>query len=269
MESVWRRAWRDTERFRHTAGSFWGLEIVGASVLGLGGGYFGFLLTPMNATPTQSFLYPAIGGVVGVIVGLAIVFLGIYMWNLISAPYGQRDEARALVKQQGTPSENEVNGAIQIKEPYEDNVGECGLIISNSGSTNLVNCQAKLLDIVYETPSTELTLSRFPKAENLICDNVVAGLGNGKIPLFRWGKGTVSKSLEIVYRKGTEPIGYGVANVPILVLLNLWADGTQNTYAICKLEDRLGWGYQLSILKTGLQQDNPNLTTFQTTNLNR
>ena len=97
MESSWRRAWEDTERFRHTAGSFWGLEIVGASVLGLVGGYAGFLLAPINATPKQSFMYPAIGAVVGVIVGLTIVFLLIYGLNLFSAPYRQRNEARDLL----------------------------------------------------------------------------------------------------------------------------------------------------------------------------
>ncbi len=97
MESSWRRAWGDTERFRHTAGSFWGLEIVGASVSGLGGGYVGFLLTPTNATDTQSFLYPAIGAVGGVIFGLGIVFLGIYMWYLFRAPYKQRNEVEMVL----------------------------------------------------------------------------------------------------------------------------------------------------------------------------
>src|SRR3989304_1241981 len=109
MESSWRRAWEDTERFRHTAGSFWGLEIVGASVLGLGGGYAGFLRTPMGTTPTQSFLYPAIGGVVGVIIGLMIVFSLIFIWNIFRAPYRQRNEARNMVRQLRKPSDSEVD----------------------------------------------------------------------------------------------------------------------------------------------------------------
>lgn len=152
---------------------------------------------------------------------------------------------------------------LNITEVYEDNKGECGLIFSNSSDTNLEDCHAKLLDLCFETPQGSLKLINYSRVEDLICDQNVAGFSNGKIPLFRWGEGMVSKNLEIVYQKETQPIGYGVTNVPILVLLNLWADGTQNTYAICKLNDRVGWGYQLSILKIGLQRDNPNLATFQ------
>ncbi len=153
---------------------------------------------------------------------------------------------------------------IQVVDIYEDNIGECGLIFHNTGENPLGNCQSQLLDLAFETPHNRWSLGHYPKVEAFVCDQNVAGFGNGKIPLFRWGKGTESKSLEIVYKKGTESIGYGVTNVPILMLLNLWADGTQNTYAICKLEDRRGWGYRLSILKTGLQQDNTHLATFQT-----
>ena len=90
--------------------------MVGASVLGLGGGYVGFLLTPTNVTDTQRFLYPAMGGVGGVIIGLGIGFLGIYMWHLFRAPYRQRNEARKLVKQQRIPSDSEVDDAIQLLE---------------------------------------------------------------------------------------------------------------------------------------------------------
>jgi len=153
---------------------------------------------------------------------------------------------------------------IKIIDTYEDNVGECGLIFSNSGSTNLVDCHAKLLDIAYETPSKQFTLDRFPKAEDLICDNMVAGFSNGKIPLFRW-KGTMGdKKLEIVYQNETRGIAYTIANVSILVLLNIWADNAQATYAVSKLEDRLGWGYKLSILKTGFQKDKVELASLQT-----
>lgn len=206
-----------------------------------------------------------VSGIESPLFGYSLIILGgllliIPLWPIIRKP--------KIISNLDKPNGQRGN-VLNIVRKYEDNKGECGLIFSNSGSTNLVDCKARLLDIAYETPSTELTLSRFPKVEDLICDNIVAGFSNGKIPLFRWRKGTVSKSLEIVYKKGTESIGYGVANVPILVLLNVWADNTQATYAVCKLEDRLGWGYKLSILKTGFQQDKLELTTFQTANLNR
>ncbi len=153
--------------------------------------------------------------------------------------------------------------AIQIKEPYEDNVGECGLIFRNTSSNNLTNCQARLIDLAFEKQHARYSLERYPKAEDLVCAEKIAGSGDGKIPLFRWGWSGGSKDLEIVYKSGTQKIGYGILNVPILVLLNVWADNVQNTYAICKLEDRLGWGYLLSILKTGILQGDVKLTTYQ------
>lgn len=193
------------------------------------------------------------------LLGYSLMILGgllliIPLWPIIRKP--------KMISNPDKPNAQRGN-VLNIVDKYEDNVGECGLIFSNSGSTNLVNCHARLLDVDYETLQKNLTLKRFSRVEDLICNQNVAGFGNGKIPLFRWGKGTVSKRLEIVYQKGTESIGYGVANIPILMLVDLWADGTQTTYAVCKLEDRLGWGYKLSILKTGFKQDEVELTTFQ------
>lgn len=92
MESSWRRAQGDTKRFRRSPKSFWGLEIVGAAVLGFGGSLLGFLLTPIDRSRLVQFLYPAAGGVVGIIVGLVLVFFLIFLWNLFRAPYRQRDE---------------------------------------------------------------------------------------------------------------------------------------------------------------------------------
>ena len=57
----------------------------------------------MNATPEQEFLYPGIGGVVGMIVGLIMVFGGIYLLNLFRAPYRQLNEARRLLQAKPKP----------------------------------------------------------------------------------------------------------------------------------------------------------------------
>ena len=152
---------------------------------------------------------------------------------------------------------------IQITDIYEDNKGECGLIFRNTSSNNLTNCQARLIDLAFEKQHARYSLERYPKAEDLVCAEKIAGFGDAKIPLFRWEWSGGSKDLEIVYKSGTQKIGYGILNVPILVLLNVWADNVQNTYAICKLEDRLGWGYSLSILKTGILQGDVKLTTYQ------
>ena len=156
---------------------------------------------------------------------------------------------------------------IQVRKPYEEQIssggGECGLVFHNSKAENLTNCHARLIDLAFETPHSQYSLANYPKAEDLVCPQNIAAFGDGKILLFRWGWGMASKDLEIVYQSKARQIGYRIVNVPILVLLNLWADNTPMTYAICKLEDRLGWGYQLSVLKTGAQQDNLNLATFQ------
>ena len=171
---------------------------------------------------------------------------------------------------------NEVKPSLEVTKYEEDKgwkdgkpIGECGLIFTNSSSIVLNNCHARLLDIAYEIPHKEYGLHTYPKAEDLICDKTIPAFSKGKIPLFRW-KGTfVDKELELVYENVAHKIGYGIANTPILILLNIWAENMQVHYTICKLEDRLGWGYLLTILQTGLQQDNLNLATFQLSNFRK
>ena len=109
-------------------------------------------------------------------------------------------------------------------------------------------------------------MERYSKVEDLICPQSIGGSSDGKIPLFRWGLSGGSKDLEIVYKSKTEKIGYGILNVPILVLINVWADNLQNTYAICKIADRLGWGYELSVLETGILKGEVKLATYQKPN---
>ena len=93
-EAVFKRAYKETEKFRNSAKSFWSFEIVGAAMLGLGGAYAGYLLMPAQPSSFQQFAYPGFGGTVGIIFGLVIVFVSIFLWNLFRAPYRQRDEAR-------------------------------------------------------------------------------------------------------------------------------------------------------------------------------
>ncbi len=105
---------------------------------------------------------------------------------------------------------------IQIKRTYEEDkgwedgksVGECGLIITNHNATSLTDCQARLIDLAYETPHSEYSLENYPRAEDLVCPQTIAAFGDGKIPLFRWKDSMVSKSLELVYKTGNQAIGY-------------------------------------------------------------
>ena len=94
------RACQDTEKFRKSAKSFWGLEIVGAVVLATIGSVVGYLLTPPSATQFTQFIYPTFGGAFGLILGLIVVFVFIYGMYLLKAPYKQRDEARSELRKQ-------------------------------------------------------------------------------------------------------------------------------------------------------------------------
>lgn len=94
MESTWRRALTDTDRFRQSARSFWAFEVVGAAIFGILGGYLGFLLLPAESDRQSQWSYPAVGGAIGVVGGLTFAFTLIFIWNLFRAPYRQRDEAR-------------------------------------------------------------------------------------------------------------------------------------------------------------------------------
>lgn len=106
-DSTWHKAIEDTERFRKSLKFFLGLEIAGAAMLGLIGGYVGFRLTPDNASPQAVYLYPAIGTTIGLIFGI-VVYITILFWNWFRAPYRQRNELRLALKQQAIPTEDKI-----------------------------------------------------------------------------------------------------------------------------------------------------------------
>lgn len=95
-EPTWHRAWKDTESFRQTTKSFLVVEIMGVAAFGVLGGLVGVWLTPTHATTFQQNLYPSVGTIAGVVLGLVLVFGLIYVWNLFRAPYRQRNDALRL-----------------------------------------------------------------------------------------------------------------------------------------------------------------------------
>ncbi|MFC2040853.1 hypothetical protein ACFLTY_00825 [Chloroflexota bacterium] len=213
-------------------------------------------IIPPNSTDIAIGWIQAGTFVAGMILLLVIVFLVAGLFT----PYRQRNEARTKLAQLLKKP------IIQIVDKYEEYIPsghECGLIFKNSSEENIVDCQARLLDLAFETPHEHHTLGYLLRMKNLFCEKTVAGFSEGKLPLFRWGRGSSSKSAEFVYDGGTESVAYGIANTPILLMLNIWAENVPATYAICKLSDRMWGGYDLSILKTGLQKDNPKLDDFQ------
>jgi hypothetical protein len=89
-ESAWRRAWIGLEQFRSSFIGFWIVEVLAASLGGIIAVWR--LASTRSSLLTQTF-YVGIGAVVG----LGVAFVGIYAFNLMLAPYRQRNEAREEV----------------------------------------------------------------------------------------------------------------------------------------------------------------------------
>lgn len=97
-QSARRRAWEDTKHSFHTIKFFVGVEVVS-----IGG--FIFLATlqiPENASGFVSAVYPAVGTIIGALVGFGII----YLIMLVKAPYRQRNEARATLLEKPKPMSN-------------------------------------------------------------------------------------------------------------------------------------------------------------------
>jgi hypothetical protein len=97
-ESIWQRAWKDTEGFRQTTKSFLLVAVVGGAAFGVLGAMAGVWLTPTHATTFQQNLYAAVGAAAGVVLGWVLVFGLIYVWNLFRAPYRQSKDALRLAR---------------------------------------------------------------------------------------------------------------------------------------------------------------------------
>jgi hypothetical protein len=117
-QSAARRAWNDTERFRQSTKAFWLIEVIGSGVFVVFGGCIGYKLQPANSTGWIGFLYQTIGAGSGGIAGFILTYVGIYTWNLIRAPFRQRDEARKLVSAKPTTypikNRNELIEAVKL-----------------------------------------------------------------------------------------------------------------------------------------------------------
>jgi len=88
-QSARKRACEDTKHSFHTTKFFWGVQVVAMGVFIFGA----TLLIPENANKLVLAGYPAVGAVIGVIVGFGIIYLVIFF----EAPYKQRNEARSLL----------------------------------------------------------------------------------------------------------------------------------------------------------------------------
>lgn len=96
-QSAYRRACQETESFRKSGWYFWAFEVVGAAVFGVVGALVGYWLTPPDFNQFWQFAWPTIGGGIGIVIGIVVVFLVIFGWNLFRAPYKQRNNARQRI----------------------------------------------------------------------------------------------------------------------------------------------------------------------------
>lgn len=94
-QSSWRRAKQDTISAQKTARFMWG----GESVLAVAGGTWLAQIAPTGA-PTLEIVVRSVIGVLG---GLVITILLIFIWNLFRAPYRHLNEAIALLMTKPKP----------------------------------------------------------------------------------------------------------------------------------------------------------------------
>ncbi len=97
-QSARKRAWDDTKMSFHSIKFFWVVEVVMMGIFV----FLATLLIPENANAVITALYPAVGVVIGAIVGFGVI----YLIMLIVAPYKQRNEARHLLSE--IPSKRKV-----------------------------------------------------------------------------------------------------------------------------------------------------------------
>ena len=88
-------AWKDTKASFHQLRFFWGVETGSVSLFIYGG----TVLTPEDASKFVAAAYPAIGGIIGAVIGFGIIFAIKLFW----APYKQRNEARQLLQAKPRP----------------------------------------------------------------------------------------------------------------------------------------------------------------------
>ncbi len=177
-DSTWHRAREDTERFRQSPKFFFSVEIAGAAMLGLLGGYIGFYLTPNHASPQAVYLYPAIGATMGLIFGVVAAYSTILFWNWFRAPYRQRDELRIALKQQVIPTKDKITEIVHALDgetfavhragdettqdktvPFSKLLVACAYRLSAGASVN-TNMETEMCDDLNLQPSYDWNIRR-------------------------------------------------------------------------------------------------------------
>jgi len=256
-ETAWDRACTDTEKFRKSPKSFWEFEIVGAAVFGLGGGYIGFLLMSQNPTLFQQFVYPSIGGAVGIILGFLIVFSCIFLWNLFRAPYRQRNEARQTVDR----LEEKREPQLIIEEVKKENYGNVagfswGLVVKNKGIDKATKCIGNLIALDF-ADIIGMSLPGCPLNQPLQWGNIAefssdrTDIDGGQKAILQiinrdFVRGVVRVNAQhIAYSRGNDfretnylPVSNYSGGNNYLFVIGINSEGKPPIYAICYLRSR-------------------------------
>lgn len=69
--AAWRQGFQDTKQAHHRISFFYGVDVV----MGAIGSSLGAVVVPQNAHVWEQVLYPVVGGLIGVLVGVVLIFL--------------------------------------------------------------------------------------------------------------------------------------------------------------------------------------------------
>ncbi len=137
----------------------------GGGLFGVVGGLVGWRLTPLDVTPLWQVALPAIGGGVGIVLGVGFVYGIVFAWNLLRAPYRQRNEARQECRELKQSIKDiqmrQINNNLSLvydqffsvcKERFSDKSEIHRIGVSNSSSRTMYGIEVTLSDPVNLLP---------------------------------------------------------------------------------------------------------------------
>ncbi len=153
-ESVYHRACVDTEKFRKDSRAFfWGVEVVGS---GVSSSLTAWLLWDKSALHGWQV---ALITFAVFVVGLFIIYVIIFLWNLFRAPYRQRNELRKQIEQLAPSSDSKYYE--QIAKDASVKHWEDLILLSQE------------IDLKLDTPFTiDNRYSKFPKERRKEADGI-------------------------------------------------------------------------------------------------
>lgn len=166
--SIWARAHNDTERFRkESLFWFWMVNGIFGASISLSGVLVGLWRLPENPSRWEDTLFPTVGGLVGLILGLAIPYLLVFILNLWLAPYRQRNELRTKYRALKTAIKPRLELIGLTRQSMENDGTAYALEIRNSGLGDVAECHGRLVGLAFEQPIKGNSLDAWPRNRDL------------------------------------------------------------------------------------------------------